>query len=204
MNRPSQLQQDKKLLKYLDNKRDGYYVDIGAHDGIDLSNTYSLEKDYDWTGICVEPIKTEYDKCVVNRPKSICVNQCVYDHTGKCEFYEVVHKEVSAYNMLSGCLDDIDDKSKQQEGTITTKDCITLTDLLDNNHAPAIIDFLSVDTEGSELKILQSLDHHRYFVRYITCEHNYDPKKRKDIRDYLESVGYKFYEENSWDDIYVK
>ena len=63
---------------------------------------------------------------------------------------------------------------------------------------------ISVDTEGSELKILQSLDHQRYDVRYITCEHNYDENKRKQIREYLESVGYKFYEQNSWDDIFVK
>jgi len=50
----SQLGQDKWVLEKLDYKENGFFIEIGAYDGITLSNTYSLEKDFGWDGICVE------------------------------------------------------------------------------------------------------------------------------------------------------
>ena len=46
-----QLKQDLLCLEYFDKKRDGYFVDIGAGNGRDLSNTYLLEKEYAWKGM---------------------------------------------------------------------------------------------------------------------------------------------------------
>lgn len=51
----SQIGQDLFVLNHYNNKRNGYYVDIGSYDGVNFSNTYLLEKDYDWIGICIEP-----------------------------------------------------------------------------------------------------------------------------------------------------
>ena len=68
-----QLKQDFLALQYLKFKKNGYFVDIGANDGKTLSNTYMLERDYNWTGICVEPLTIEYNKCKDIR-KCICVN----------------------------------------------------------------------------------------------------------------------------------
>lgn len=200
LKRPSQLQQDDKCLKYFNFKKEGYFVDVGAHNGIDLSNTHKLEKEYDWSGICVEPMKDEYDKCVINRPKSICINSCIYDHNGSVTFNEITRKGDS-YNMLSG----IDDENyeKKEDFIQIEKPCITLTKLLEDNNAPKIIDFLSIDTEGCELKILKSLDHKKFKFKYLTCEHNYQDKMRVNLKDYLQSVGYQFHEENGWDDIYI-
>ena len=75
--------------------------------------------------------------------------------------------------------------------------------MLEDNNAPEVIDFLSIDTEGSELKILKSLNHNKFKFKYLTCEHNYQEKMRKEIKDYLQSVGYQFHQENGWDDIYI-
>ena len=52
----SQLGQDLKVLEFYNNKLDGFFIEIGASDGINLSNTYLLEKNHNWKGICVEPI----------------------------------------------------------------------------------------------------------------------------------------------------
>ena len=58
----SQEEQDPKVLSHYKLKKEGYFLEIGASDGIKFSNTYVLEKKYNWGGICVEPIKEDYDK----------------------------------------------------------------------------------------------------------------------------------------------
>ena len=102
--RPSQLDQDLKCLEYFNNKKGGYFVDIGAHDGKDLSNTYRLETEYGWKGICVEPLEEEFKKCVESRPMSICINTCIYDKNGTVTFNEVTRG--NNYSMLSGIDDE--------------------------------------------------------------------------------------------------
>ena len=193
LGRSSQLGQDDKCLSYFNHKKNGFFVDIGAHDGIDLSNTYKLEKDYEWTGICVEPLTRPFNECKMNRPNSICINKCIFNKNGFVPFEEKPEKDGS-WDMISGICD--------ENNKTCDKECITFTKLLEDNNAPSIIDFLSIDTEGSELEILKSLDHNKFKFQYITCEHNYKPL-RKDIKDYLENNGYLFHEENNWDDIYI-
>lgn len=51
----SQRNEDLLALKYFDYKKNGYFVEMGAMDGIESSNTYLMETKYDWNGICVEP-----------------------------------------------------------------------------------------------------------------------------------------------------
>lgn len=196
MNTHSQLNQDNFCLEYLQNKKNGYFVDIGAFDGIDLSNTYKLEKEYGWKGICVEPIKERYYQLIENRKNSICVNTCIYNKIGEIEFNECIGEN----EMNSGIVEEYKRNEKIQN--IIKMDCITFTKLLDDANAPNVIDFLSLDTEGSELEILKSLDHNKYKFKYITIEHNYT-KMREGIKKYLLSLGYKYLKKNKWDDIYI-
>lgn len=189
--RESQLNQDVKCIEYHKYKRNGYFVDIGAYDGVDLSNTFMLETVYDWKGICVEPESNNFKQCEINRPNSICVNKCIYDFNGKVPF-----DESKKHDMLYGICD--------EDNKTCTKECITFTKLLDDNNAPNIIDFLSLDTEGSELKILQSLDHDKYTIKYLTVEHNNIDQYQKQIQDFLKSKGYEYLETNQWDDIFIK
>tara|TARA_R110000737_G_scaffold290813_1_gene297437 strand:+ start:48 stop:659 length:612 start_codon:yes stop_codon:yes gene_type:complete len=201
MNSYSQLNQDNIVLNFLNNKRDGFFVDIGANDGKDLSNTYLLEKDYNWSGICVEPLLKEFNECKELRKKSICKNICIYDKNGEIEFSSIKGE----YNMYSGISKDINHHkniTKNYGKNIILK-CITFTKLLDDCKAPNLMDFLSLDTEGSELKILQSLNHDKYKFRYITLEHNNIEPNRLLIKDLLESKGYLFNGENHWDDTYI-
>ena len=59
----SQFGQDLQVLSFYNGKRDGFFVDIGAYDGKYISNTYMLEKNFDWKGICVEPNIRYFNKC---------------------------------------------------------------------------------------------------------------------------------------------
>ena len=72
----SQLGQDKYLSKSFLNYKKGYFVEIGAHDGVYLSNTHFFEKHMEWNGICVEPSKKS-SSLVKNRKNSIVINNCI-------------------------------------------------------------------------------------------------------------------------------
>ena len=82
---------------------------------------------------------------------------------------------------------------------------ISLVDLLKKYNAPKHIDYLSIDTEGSEFDILENFDFNTYSFSVITCEHNYTPMRDK-IYDLLTSKGYerKLTEVSRWDDWYIK
>ncbi len=194
----SQMNQDLKCLEFFDNKKEGFFVDIGAHNGIELSNTYLLEKDYNWNGICVEPIKSVFKKLEKNR-NCKCKNVGIYDTKGEIEFSIIE----GYFEMLSG----ISESINHHKGIVDTHckkitiPTITFTELLDECQAPPVMDFLSLDSEGSELKILKGLDHEKYKFRYITLEHNYTPL-REEIRKFLITKGYEYVSENSHDDIY--
>ena len=193
----SQIGQDLKVLKHFNNKKYGYFIEVGANDGITLSNTYILEKDYNWYGICVEPVPSIYNKLKQNR-KSINVPNAVYNTNDK------MVKIIDA-NLLSGIREDIDAHkhilNNKKEVMVRTK---TLTTIMNENNAPTFIDYLSIDTEGSELKILEGIDFDKYTFGYINIEHNYVEPRRTQMRKKLLENGYKYLGENKFDDIYVK
>ena len=66
------------VLETLGKERGGYFVEAGALDGVQASNTLLLEEDYGWTGICVEPDPQLYAELVENRT-CICENACLYE-----------------------------------------------------------------------------------------------------------------------------
>lgn len=88
---PSQLGQDIEVIKFYNNKENGYFIEIGASDGIFLSNTYLLERQYKWTGICCEPIPSRFEKLVINRPNSICYSDAVYSNTGLTVDFDIAN-----------------------------------------------------------------------------------------------------------------
>lgn len=194
----SQLKQDLIVLDFYKNKKNGYFVDIGAHDGISLSNSYLLEREFGWKGICVEPIPKIYERLKKNRKETTTtVNKGVYNTDGT-----ILDFLLDSETMFSGISEDVDMKklSKYEKINIET---ITLNKLLKDSNAPSFIEYLSLDTEGSEYKILEAFDFSKYRFGLIHLEHNYIEGNRKKIRDLLTSKGYKYLRENNFDDEYV-
>ena len=196
----SQLGQDLEVLKHYNNKNNGFFVEIGASDGINLSNTFLLETKYNWKGICVEPLPEQYNKLYKNRPNSYCCNLAVYNQSNLTVLFDIANN----FDMFSGISKDIDchkesvDKNKTQINIET----ISLNDLLDKYNAPAFIDYLSLDTEGSEFEILKSLDFNKYKFGLIDVEHNYVEPRRTYIRKLLLANDYEYIRENKFDDCY--
>ena len=189
-----------------DFKKNGYFVDVGANDGISGNNTYLLEKEYDWKGICIEPLPEEFNKCKGCR-SCLCYKYAVYSKSDlKLNF--------CVSDLLSGIEDTHLIKNKTQnfidprffknnyKGDIIVE-TKTLTDILDKSNAPQYIDYLSIDVEGAEVHVLNGIDFNKYTFGIIHIEHNWQ-KYRSEIRQILENNKYLFLSENKCDDIYVK
>jgi FkbM family methyltransferase len=197
----SQIGQDMFVLAELHFKRDGYFVEFGAASGLELSNTYMLEKEMGWTGIVAEPAHIWHDDLLKNRSCHISFD-CVWTKSHEeIEFNEVSAAELSTIDAFS----DSDGHSQTRaEGKKYKVYTCSLFDLLNKYKAPQEIDYLSIDTEGSEFEILSAFDFDAYKIKVITCEHNFSPMRDK-IMDLLYSKGYirKYQELSQFDDWYV-
>ena len=200
----SQLRQDLFVLSETKSKKkEGYFVEFGATNGIDLSNTYLLETEFSWTGILAEPARVWEKQLKANRPNAAIETLCVWkDSNSILTFNETDVPELSTVNSFSDKDLHGDTRSAGKKYEVQT---ISLSDLLVKHRAPKHIDYLSIDTEGSEFEILNAFDFNKFSIGIITVEHNFTPQ-RELIFALLTSHGYKRkYEEISqWDDWYVK
>ena len=197
----AQLWQDLFVLHELEMKKTGFFVEFGATNGKSLSNTYMLEKHFGWKGILAEPARCWHDELSKNRTAAI-EKKCVWSKSGeKLDFNETEIAELSTIDSFSAS--DYH-KATRKNGVKYSVETITLLDLLKKYQAPKIIDYLSIDTEGSEYEILKNFDFTEYKFKIITCEHNFSLDREK-IRALLESNGYiaKFPEISEFDDWYV-
>lgn len=204
----SQLAQDLQVVEFYKQKQNGYFVEIGASDGISLSNTHLLEKGYNWKGICVEPLPNEFTKLKKNR-SAICCNKAIYNTSER-----IVKFVIKDCSLCSGILEALDESVKidnvvykrganDDVHSVIDVTTITLNDLLLSSGAPHFIEYLSLDTEGSELEVLKSVDLNTYTFGIIDVEHNYVEPRRTQIRELLERNNYMFHSENKFDDHYI-
>jgi FkbM family methyltransferase len=198
----SQLMQDLFALSVLGEKRNGYFVEFGAGDGVTLSNSYMLETTFGWTGIVAEPSVRFAPKIHAHR-RCVIDTRCVWSCSGeKLTFAEVRYfGELSTLTQFAK--GDAHDRSSAIEYTVET---VSLNDLLNQHGAPSEIDYFSIDTEGSELEILKAFDFNRWRFNVITVEHSYVPAKRNAIYELLTANGYTRVptELAQWDDWYVR
>src|SRR5439155_22423386 len=127
------------------NKKNGYFVEAGALNGVDESNTVVLERDYQWTGLCVEPAQGYFE--ILKRVRNCQVaNLCLLDHETEVEFLEAsAHGGIPAHFSAS----------YGQTGRMSRKRAVPLRKLLDNCQLPSTLDFFSLDSEGPDFLILK-------------------------------------------------
>lgn len=200
----SQVAQDAFLNEYFfKNKKNGVFVDIGAHDGISLSNTYFFEKELGWTGICFEPLKKPYKKLKQCR-NAACINACAAQEDGVVDFVQVT----GPLEMFSGMLstyskehfETLEQYLKEQGGAykIIQIPTVNVNEVLKKYNLKNI-DYISIDTEGSELEIIQAIDFKQFNIYALSIENNY---KNPLIREWMSAQGFEFVAELQWDDIY--
>ena len=186
----SQWREDELLTTFFQDQAGGFFVDVGAHDGIRLSNTYALAL-VGWTGICIEAHPEFADQCARNRPESICIHSaCIGDDRDRVTFY-------TERSGLFSSLSSNDGPAKrhyrhslgQPFGGFRAIEvpALTLNSALADVSQP--IDLISIDGEGSELDVLAGLDLEKHRPRVLLIEANDAPAARR-LDRYLTGRGY--------------
>jgi FkbM family methyltransferase len=198
----AQFLQDLWVSYELKSARHGFFVEFGATNGVKFSNSYYLEQELGWRGILAEPARIWRPTLHANRA---CVidTRCVWTVSGERLMFN--QPPIAAHSTIDAFSDSDGHADTRKEGERYEVETVSLNDLLAHWSAPRRIDYLSMDTEGSELAILEAFDFTRYAIRLISVEHNHTDK-RQPIHDLLAAQGYrrKFEKLSSVDDWYVK
>ena len=198
----SQILQDLWVCYQLDEKRGGVFVEFGATNGLTNSNTWLLETRYGWNGILAEPNPVWHADLKRNRSSKIDF-RCIHACSGKTVGFvatDAVDPELSCISEFAAGDHFAELRARGSEIPVET---VSLNDLLAEHRAPAEIDYLSIDTEGSEYAILSEFDFSRYGMKLISVEQN--PRTEPAIEALLAGRGYVrvFREFSQWDGWYV-
>ena len=178
----SQLFQDLFVLFNFNEKRNGTFLEFGATDGFSLSNTYLLENSYEWKGVLAEPSPQWHESLNKNRPNCKIINDCIYSESGKSLDFFVSNTGVlsTIEEFKHSDLKSMPGNSKiRNSGGYSTKvSSISLNDVFIKYFNSSPIDYMSIDTEGSELEILRNFDFKKFGPSILTVEHNHSDEER--------------------------
>lgn len=201
--------EDYILWNFFDYKENGFFIDVGAFDGIHLSNSYSFEQQ-GWKGICIEPVPFYFNLCKKNRPNSICIDAACtsIDNLNELEIETDETGLFSSTTLLKDAESIKGHYSLIQREILTKKIKVTgttLNTILSNNFNPelAAIDFISIDVEGSELDVLKGFDLIKFSPHVILIETN-TPESTALIGEYLSGYGYLFARKEHSNSYFVK
>lgn len=185
----SQIGQDLWVLERTGYKRGGFFVEFGATDGVRLSNSYLLETEFGWSGICAEPNPDYFAELKRNRACTVSPD-CILGESGR-EVEFILADEFGGVADFAGAdLHSPRREAYRRDGRTIRVTSISLDAFLEKHGAPRRIDYLSIDTEGSELDILTPFPFDKWDIRLITVEHN-KSADREPIRALLERHGYR-------------
>jgi FkbM family methyltransferase len=185
-NSKSQLGQDIFALSIAGLDKPGFFVEFGASDGVALSNSHILEKHFGWAGILAEP-STAWHEALRSNRSCVVDSRCVYSSSGqKISFSENYVGELSA---ISEYAEPNSHGLLKRTTSSYEVETISLGDLLSFHDAPSKIDFLSIDTEGSEFEILKGFDFQSYRFGAICVEHNFSETRGK-LNELFTANGY--------------
>jgi FkbM family methyltransferase len=182
----SQLLQDLFCAVALNEQKNGFFIEVGVGSGRSISNTYMLEKYLGWSGLLVEPNRSSHASIAACRSAQLD-HRAAASSTGQVlRFQELVG--AGEHSRIAGTGGHSIPDAKVVEYDVET---ISLTDLLIETCAPAEIGYLSLDTEGSELDILDGLDLNRFSIQVMTIEHNYNRSVQDRLNERLVPLGYR-------------
>ena len=189
---------DLKLIEVIKPKMNGYFVELGANDGLRQSNTYKLQKEFGWSGLLIEPSPRRFVECIENRdfgksPDIRCAACVPFDFNDR--FVEIEDADLMSVAKGLCVSDDLavehanegaqflaDAKMRHSYGALA----LTLTSVLDDVKAPSEFDLLSLDVEGNELAVLKGLDFLKYKPKWILVE-----TRGSELSQYLLDLGYE-------------
>ena len=190
----SQLYQDVFASFIIGNKFDKTFLEFGATDGIEFSNSYMLEKRLGWKGVLSEPSPQWHESLRRNRKNTKIITQCIWSKSK--ETLDFFMSDAGVYSTLNDFVD-IDKNSmpentalRKRNGKVIPVKTITLNDVIDEHFNNITPSYISIDTEGSEYEILKSFNFVNYRPKLFTIEHNYTDLEIK-IDDLMSENKYK-------------
>lgn len=193
----SQLGEDKILNeKYFNNKRNGFFIELGAMDGVTYSNTLFFEQQLGWNGVLIEPQKSMYNSLVVNRPNCYNFNYAISEVEG-----EVLFTGDYALGGIDSTMTDHHRKSWNLTNSYYVQS-IPISKLLKDIPIKEV-DLFSVDVEGGELEVLKTFDWNIH-VNVIMVEiFGVDEEKDEQIRTFLKEKNFSFSEKVPSSEVWV-
>ena len=176
---------DKKMLNYI-NFYDGYFIECGANDGVDKSNTWYFEKYLNWHGILIEPLTKQFIELKKNRSQ-------------KNHFYNVAlcaDENINSIEMIENDLMSKSPNKFDKEKKESNFDAMTLTKILDEISAPNLIDFFSLDVEGFEDQVIKGINFNKYNFKFLLIETTNDL-----VVNFLNNNNYSLIKKLSYHDL---
>lgn len=173
----SQFQEDKFIYENLKLPRNGTFIDVGAWDGVESSNTKFFEDELGWDGICIEPVRSAWEKCLANRKKTTtCINVAAGERFELVDFH--AHPDCAGMSSLIPSPGSVPYKIQMVPVGAYKSDFSNLT-------------LLSIDTEGTELAVWEgakSLHPDIVIIEYLTEPH---PPRDVEIVAKFDKDGYQ-------------
>ncbi|HVU20702.1 MAG TPA: FkbM family methyltransferase [Rhizomicrobium sp.] len=143
------------LEKVFPNRRKGFFIEAGATNGINGSASYVMETEYDWNGICFEPIPQQFEQLLKNR-KCYADRRCLWSRSGEILEFDYFPKHsgrsgISSRNKNAEALN-----REKSEKIVLRKETVTLLEALRCFKAPRAIEYLNLDVEGAEREIFSA------------------------------------------------
>ena len=197
---PSQAGQDKIIKEvFFNNKRNGFFIEIGAYDGIMGSNCYHFERFLNWNGIAIEASNIQFEKLKKNR-KCKLLNDAISEEVKEVQFMEVIEglTQMSGINnnFFERNLNIIsnDQASKIKSFNIKT---ITFDQVVSKN---TDIDYLSIDIEGGEMALLKSINFNDYEIKVISVENNVP--EEQNFKNFFDDKNFIYFDRVGQDEIF--
>jgi FkbM family methyltransferase len=198
MNYYSQIGQDRYFIEeIIQGRRNGVFLDVGAHDGIATSNTYALETQLNWTGICIEANPALAEQCKANRPSSWTIQAAVWSEEKEVEF-ELPHSGNDFLSRIGGISHNENyfafDFAKVETLKMVAQPLKAIL-----GDGPRYFDYFSLDVEGAELEALKGIDWSSTSFSYIALEFGHRNDFLQEMIDYLASKNYALHRINDFD-----
>ncbi len=172
-------QLDRKIEPYVA-FNNGFYVELGANDGLTQSNTAYFERFRNWRGVLIEPSPNKFLECRKNRSNdnSFYCNACV-DFNYQDRYVGMSYANLmTVATEVKGDIDDVSSHLDQAKKFLKPNETVfeygavarTLNSILKESSAPNLIDLLSLDVEGNELQVLGGVDFVEYNFKYAVIE----------------------------------
>ena len=173
----SQIFQDIFASFLIKDRFDKTFLEFGATDGLNNSNTFLLERAFGWSGILAEPDIRWIDLLKKNRSNTKIITKCIWKKSDeKLNFFSSINSDLSTLEEFK--FSDIETmptntQFRNESGNNITVETISLNDVIKKYFDEICPSYISIDTEGSEFEILNAFNFHKYRPVLFTIEHNY-------------------------------